>query len=368
MKKPGITLFGVGLMAALLAGCASTQTKSPKFPDNTSPPGSSSPAASNPALPGQVAITITNQLDPVLLQPQSSPFILGPGDQLDIEITGNAASRSTVVVGMDGKIYFSLLPGVDVMGMTLEQARERLESELSQFVIHSKVSLSLRLVASKHVWLVGRIARPGIYPLTGPTTLLEALAMAGGTATAPSSVSEVDLSDLRHSFVMRQGKVLPVNFSSLLREGDMSQNIYLQPDDFVFIPSSLSQEVYVLGSVRTPSAVPYADPMTVISAIAGANGPADNAYLNHVAIVRGSLSQPQLIEVNYKDVTHGKAPNILLEPGDIVYVPLSPYRYLKDYVQLIVNSFALSWSANMGSRAVLGTSVGVSVPVSPTSH
>jgi protein involved in polysaccharide export with SLBB domain len=169
-------------------------------------------------------------------------------------------------------------------------------------------------------------------------TLLEALTIAGGTARAPSAVSTVDLADLRHSFVMRQGRVLPVNFVSLLQEGDMSQNIYLQPDDFVFIPSSLSQEVYVLGSVRSPSTVPFSDPMTLISAIAGANGPADEAYLGHVAIVRGSLSQPQLIEVNYNAVLRGKAPNIALEPGDIVYVPLSPYRYLTEYAQLIVNS------------------------------
>jgi polysaccharide biosynthesis/export protein len=252
MKKSAVISFSLGLLAALLAGCESTGPRAEQTPRQAIPES----AVSAPA-----AVTITNQLDPALLQPQSSPFVLGPGDQMEIEMTGNATSHATVIVGMDGKIYFSLLPGINVMGLTLEQAREQIESELSKYVLNSKVSLSLRLVASKHVWLVGRMARPGIYPLAGPTTLLEALAMAGGTATAPSSVSEVDLSDLRHSFVMRQGKVLPVNFTSLLREGDMSQNIYLQPDDFVFVPSTLSQEVYVLGSVRTPSTVPFSDPM-----------------------------------------------------------------------------------------------------------
>ncbi len=364
MKKSTVISLSLGLLATLLAGCESTGPRAEQTPGQVN----SQQVAPQSALSAPPAVTITNQLDPSLLRPQNSAFVLGPGDQLDIEMTGNTSSRSTVVVGMDGKIYFSLLPGTDVMGLTLEQARQHLESELGKYILQSKISLSLRLVGSKHVWLVGRMGRPGIYPLTGPMTLLEALAMAGGTATAPSAISEVDLSDLRHSFVMRQGRVLPVNFTSLLREGDMSQNIYLQPDDFVFIPSSLSQEVYVLGSVRTPSTVPFSDPMTVISAIAGANGPTDDAYLGHVAIVRGSLSQPQLIEVDYNAVTHGKAPNVLLEPGDIVYVPLSPYRYLTDYVRLIVNTFAQTWSANMGSRAVLGTSVGVAVPVSPTSH
>jgi polysaccharide export outer membrane protein len=288
---------------------------------------------------------------------------------LDLEATGNPGSRATVAVGLDGKIYYSLLPGIDVMGLTVDQARLRVEAELSKYVIQSKISMSLRVAGSKYVWLVGRLTRPGIYPMPGPMTLLEALTMAGGSLSAPSAISTVDLGDLRHSFVMRQGRVLPVNFVSLLQEGDMSQNIYLQPDDFVFIPSSLSQEVYVLGSVLSPRTVPFSDPMTLISAIAGANGPAENAYLGHVAIVRGSLSQPQLIEVDYNAVLHGKAPNVLLEPGDIVYVPLSPYRYITDYARLIVNTFAQTWSANMGTRAVLGsTSVGVAVPVSPTVH
>jgi polysaccharide export outer membrane protein len=254
--------------------------------------------------------------------------------------------------------------------LTVDQARARVEAELSKYVIQSKISMSLRFVGSKYVWLVGRMSRPGIYPMPGPMTLLEALTIAGGSASAPSAISTVDLADLRHSFVLRRGNVVPVNFVSLLQEGDMSQNIYLQPDDFIFVPSSLSQEVYVLGSVRSPSTVPFTDPMTLISAIAGANGPADEAYLGHVAIVRGSLSQPQLIEVNYNAVLRGKAPNILLEPGDIVYVPLSPYRYLTEYATLIVNTFAQTWTANMGTRAVLGsrTSVGVAVPVAPTIH
>jgi polysaccharide export outer membrane protein len=116
-----------------------------------------------------------------------------------------------------------------------------------------------------------------------------------------------------------------------------------------------------------PRTVPFSDPMTIISAIAGANGPTSEAYLTHVAIVRGSLSQPQLIEVNYMDVLRGKSPNVILEPGDIVYVPLSPYRYITDYAKLIVTTFAQTWTANEGVRAVVGNGqVGVSVPVVPT--
>jgi polysaccharide biosynthesis/export protein len=348
MKKSGY-LCSLGLLAWLLAGCAGMRP-APRYPESDL----------------TASLTVTNQLDPSLLLPPTDPFVLGPGDEVEIEVIGSLGTRATAAVGLDGKLYFSVIPGVDVMGLTLEQARARLEEGYSQYFRNHRVSMSLRAVASKHVWLVGRVNRPGVYPLANPTTLLEALTEAGGTAKAPND-GTVDLADLRHSFVMRQGHILPVNFTGLLLDGDMSQNIYLRPDDFVFIPSSISQEVYVLGAVLSPRTVPYADPMTLISAIAKASGPTDEAYLTHVAIVRGSLSQPQLFEVNYKDVIHGRAPNVILEPGDIVYVPLSPYRFITEYANMIVDTFARTWTANEGVITMIGTgnAVGVNVPVGP---
>ena len=125
----------------------------------------------------------------------------------------------------------------------------------------------------------------------------------------------------------------------------------------------------MLGSVRSPSTVPFTDPMTLISAIAGANGPADDAYLGHVAIVRGSLSQPQLIEVNYNAVQGARPRTSSSVSGDIVYVlfPLSlPDRICHpDREHLRPNLGRQTWApAVLGSR----TSVGVAVPVAPTIH
>ena len=214
--------------------------------------------------------------------------------------------------------------------------------------------------------------------MTGPTTLLEALSLAGGPARSSSQVTSEELADLRHSFVVRQGKFLPVDFYRLLREGDTSQNIFLQADDFVFVPSALEQEVYVLGSVKTPRAVPYTEQMTLVSAVAGGTGPSKlywlanfdsglmtkDAYLSHVAIVRGSLSKPQIAVVDYGAIVKGRAPDVRLEPGDIVYVPNSPYMTLKRYFNIIVNTFVTTVAANEGVRAAGGTTgVGVSVPV-----
>jgi protein involved in polysaccharide export with SLBB domain len=283
-----------------------------------------------------------------------------------------------LTVGPDGRIYFNLLSGLDVWGLTLSQTKALLERELGKYVSSATVSMTLQTVASKHVWVLGRLNKPGIYPLAGPTTLLETLALAGGTARSLSDVTTEELADLRHSFVVREGNFLPVDFHRLMREGDMTQNIYLRADDFVYVPSSLSQEVYVLGAVKFPRALPFSDRMTLVTAMANASGPlrydwleqtdpgpfTKDAYLSHIAIVRGSLATPQIAVVNYADIVKGRAPDVRLEPGDIVYVPNSPYTQLKRYLNVILNAFVVTIAANEGLRAGGGeTQVDVSVPV-----
>ena len=196
-------------------------------------------------------------------------------------------------------------------------------------------------------------------------TLLEAIALAGGTAISGNQVTLQDLADLRHSFVMRQGQLVPVGFYRLLHEGDTSQNIYLQPDDFVYVPSALSQQVYVLGAVRAPRSVPYTDGMTLVSAmtsaagamtvdwfVVGMYGVQPDAYLSHVAIVRGSLSEPKMIVADYGAIIKGGTRDVALEPGDIIYVPNAPYSTLKRYLNTIVNTFVSTIAANEGSRGV----------------
>jgi len=357
-----------GFMLVLFAGCKSTGARS-EYRDPFAAAGTNIAAE-----------TLTNQLSPELLQSKGDMFTLGPGDSVEIEILGAPTSRAKTSVGPDGKIYYNLLPGLDVWGLTLGQTRELLEKQLAKYLNDPQVSLTLRAVGSKYVWMLGRLNRPGVYPLAAPTTLLESIAAAGGTSRSLSQVASEELADLRHSFVVRQGQFVPVDFQRLLHDGDTSQNIYLQPDDFVYVASVLSQEVYVLGAVKAPRALAYTERMTLVSAIAFGSGMdryewvsaggydpgpfTKDAYLSHVAIVRGSLSSPQVAVVDYSAIVKGKARDVRLEPGDIVYVPNSPYTTVKRYFNIILNTFAATVAANQGIRVANGSAgVGVSVPV-----
>ena len=300
-------------------------------------------------------------------------FRLGPGDLVDVEIIGEATSASTALVGPDGKIYYSMLDGTFVWGLTLGEAKDLIEANLAKFVrVRPEVSLTLKTVGSRKVWLLGSVRKPGVYPLAAPVTLLEAVAAAGGTgspaeATVPGLAfsSTEDTTDLENSFIIREGKLLPIDFARLLRQGDLSQNIYLQPDDFVYLRPTVSRgDIYVLGAVLSPNVVDYRPHITLMSAISAVGGPADYAYRGHVAVVRGSLAHPAIATVSYSAIVNGKALDLELQPGDIVYVPFSPYRRLEIFANEILNTFVYTIAVNEGTRSVIrgASPLGVAAP------
>lgn len=354
---------GSALLLLALTGCRSSK---PVYSDFQVP--GVTPAANTNAF-----VTLPNRLDPKWLQPPTNSFTLGPGDRLEIELIGETNSNTITMVCPDGKVYFNVLQGVDVWGRTLGEAKNLLEQELANHVRNGpRVSVGLRAVQSQRVWLLGRVQAPGVYPLNGPTTLLEALAGAGGTLSfvgqrdIPLSTVTEDLADLKRSFIIRDGQMLPVDFDRLLNKGDLSQNIYLQTGDYIFVPPATAKDVFVLGAVGQPRSVAYSDQLTLVGAIAGAYGTVKDSYLSQVAIVRGSLAQPQITVVDYNDIVRGRARDIALEPRDIVYVPYSPYRYLIKYAETILNTFASSVAINAGSsliRTTPSSGGGIFIPV-----
>ncbi len=404
MKVSRLAVTIALLGSACFSGCSSVE----KWREAHKRPEPPTFAPTTVFTPAPVADRVT--VDASLLQRPTSEFRLGPGDQLEIEVLGDIATRARTTVGPDGKIYFYILPGIDVWGATLAEARDRIVQQLQKFVREEQpVSVTLRSVQSQRVWVLGRLNRPGVYAMAGPMTLLEAIAEAGGPAPATAGAmtlaptaamgatgaagisargsssaafsassavpammmigtnargSADEAGDLSRAFIIRQGKMLHVDFQRLLREGDMTQNIYLQPDDMVYLPSGTTGNVHVLGAVGMPKAIDYVGRVTLAQAVAQAGGANRGAYLSNVAIVRGSLSQPKVAVVDFTAIQNGTAPDVVLEASDIVYVPDSPHRVITRYVDLILDTFARTVGVNEGARAVGGNAVsGVSVGV-----
>ncbi|MBX3748935.1 MAG: SLBB domain-containing protein [Opitutaceae bacterium] len=340
----------LGAAALLLAGC-----RGPRF-------DARAPAA--PAT-GFAVLPTTGTIPPEWLQPPTEPFRLGIGDRVEVEILEVGGTRQVCTVMPDGLIYFNLLHGLKVEGLTLEETRHRLQQELAAHYRAPQVGLILRRVNSQRVWIMGRVNTPGLYPLTQPTTVVEAIARAGGLFASRFSGTTEELADLRHSFFVRDGKFVPVDFHRLLREGDMTQNLYLRNGDYLFLPSALSKQIYVLGAVNAPRAVGFMDQVTLLSAIANARDLRADALADRVLIIRGSLTAPQVAVVDYAAIRHGRAPDVVLEPSDIVWVPESAWHDLGEYAKLVVGTFVRTVAANEGARAAVKdpATVGIGINV-----
>ena len=180
MKRTGLLLL-LALTVASLLGCHTAT--GPRFDARAAS------QAKLVALTNLTSVPATNLLNPVWLKAPTNRFTLGPGDRLEVEILGDTTTRGTNAVGPDGKIYYYLLPGLDVWGLTLPETRELLERELTKYVREQpQVAVSLLGVESQRVWLLGRLNTPGIYPMGAPMTLLEALSLAGGP-TSPTALA-----------------------------------------------------------------------------------------------------------------------------------------------------------------------------------
>ena len=92
-------------------------------------------------------------INPEWLKPSPKPYALGPGDKLEIEILGETGTRTDTFVTPDSKVYFDLLPGIDVKGKTTAQLREEMQKMLVKYYKQPQVSLTLREVSSQRVWV-----------------------------------------------------------------------------------------------------------------------------------------------------------------------------------------------------------------------
>lgn len=249
-------------------------------------------------------------------------FRLGNGDVLSISVYGEQdLSVEGLPVRTDGKISFPLIGDVQAKGRTVDELKEDITSRLLQYVREPRVAVIVRQFESLKYTMAGEVVKSGVYPLNTDVTLTEAIARAGGFAKGNFHATSIEIADLTHAFLARNGEYLPIDFVELFRNGDLRFDIKLAPGDYVYIPSGLTKEIYILGEVGRPDIFAFNEGFTAVNAISQANGFTPDADLERIHVVRGSLSNPQLYVLDLSAVMAGKQRDIVLKAGDIVYVP-----------------------------------------------
>jgi len=191
-----------------------------------------------------------------------------------------------------------------------------------------------------------------VFTLDRPLTLIEVLARAGGLETGVYERNTVELADLAHSFLVRNGQRIPVDFERLFQQGDLTQNIPVEPDDYLYFSLASANEIYVLGEVLAPGVAAFLPRTSVIGAISARGGFTTKAYKQRVLVVRGSLNHPQTFVVNTSAILGAKEPDFRLQSKDIVYISKNPFVKAEELLDVAASAFISSFLVTTISRKV----------------
>jgi polysaccharide biosynthesis/export protein len=173
-------------------------------------------------------------------------YRLGTGDILAVRVQGHPQySREALKVSPVGAIYLELLGEVGVAGMTLQQTRDYLTKELSEYLNNPQVSVSLVEAVSAKIAILGDVLRPGIVVMARPMNLLDAITEAGGFAPTGSK-SNVEL--IRNPTGGSKSK--RVNVGKILAgKAAADENVQLQPGDIVYVHGNMLKTVANITSL-----------------------------------------------------------------------------------------------------------------------
>ncbi|MEO8313287.1 MAG: SLBB domain-containing protein [Pseudomonadota bacterium] len=182
---------------------------------------------------------------PVTDVPVPADFVVGPGDELNVQLYGGSQNRSfRLVVNRDGSVTFPELGPIRVAGQTFAAAKSNIESRVAQQMIGVRANVSMGDIRSVRVFVLGEARQPGSYTVSGLATMTSALFASGGVKPIGS---------LRDIQLKRQGAIVRhFDLYDLLIRGDTSGDAKLQPGDVIFIPP-VGPTVSIEGEVRRPA-------------------------------------------------------------------------------------------------------------------
>lgn len=266
-----------------------------------------------PAEPAQPSRTVSN-------------LAIGPGDMLDITVYDVPELTLKVRVGEDGFVTLPLVGEVHCAGLSVSETEALLVTKLVQddYVKVPQVSILISEFATQSVSVGGEVNQPGIYPLPGPHTLFDAITAAGGlTPNAGNTITVV-----HKSAPGAPEKVTIANNGAFQNPSDG-----IQPGDMITV--NKAGIVYVVGEVNRPGGFLLGNNthLTVVKAIALAQGQTIHARMKHVSIVRHKGGLVEITTVDLKHLMRGTEQDIQLQPDDILYVPNSGVRTASDILQ-----------------------------------
>lgn len=202
-----LPLLFTGLVCASLAGAATS--------------GTSFAAGAPP----QASATASGSTTP-------TDYLIGDDDVLEINVWNEPDLKQSLPVRSDGKITLPLIGEIQAAGETPSQLQHTIAAKLKAYITNPAVTVMVLQMNSRKFNILGRVAKPGSYPLTATTTVLDAIAEAGGFQ---DFAKQKDIYILRKSSAGRETR-LAFNYKAVIKGQHAEENIVLEPHDTVVVP------------------------------------------------------------------------------------------------------------------------------------
>lgn len=283
-------------------------------------------------------------------------YRIGEGDLLNVTVfdhtelaTSNGekhgAAAAAVLVQADGTFFYPFVGKVRAAGLTAEEIRTALTQQLTTYFPNPQVAVHIVEFNAQSIVVAGEVGTPRSVSLsTKPLQLLEAINAAGGLTP---------LADTAHVTVQRSGKVYDVNLRAFLSEGLANNNPVLTAGDIVTVRRQVSQEAYIMGSVKSPSIVNLAvDPITLTQALARQGGLDEvRADARGVFVFRQTGARTTVYQLDVSSPGGWLIGNrFMLLSGDVIYVTRSPLSKWNDTISRLLPSVSAGQSVSNTAR------------------
>ena len=165
------------------------------------------------------------------VRPMEKDYLIAPADVLEISIWGEPDLGRELVVRPDGKVSFPLIGDIEVAGKSTSQVKELVEKKIHAYIPEASATVIVSKLGSLQYFVIGKVGNPGIFNVSKPLTVLQALALAGGLSTF---ADEDNISIVRY----RNGKSIriPFDYGQVKGGKNLDQNILLERGDVVLVP------------------------------------------------------------------------------------------------------------------------------------
>lgn len=275
---------------------------------------------------------------PVTDVPVPANYIMGPGDQIRVQLYGKEANQFELTVDRKGEVAFPGIGPLVLAGMNYQEMTEYLTTVVSERMIGNRASISMGALRSVRVFVLGEAYRPGSYTVSSLSTVTHAIFAAGGIK---------EIGSLRNIQLKRQGQVVAtLDLYDLLLRGDTSADISLLPGDVVFIPT-LGKTAGIAGEVLRPAMYELKGEQSSADLLKLAGGLLPTAYPAASRLERiESSGAKTLLDL---DLAKPAGLNVTLRKGDVIQV-YSVLDQIDNIVQLhghVQRPGGFGWRAGM---------------------